>query len=81
MWPLGKPLNPPADLLLHTNRPIAILVKFCNNDDSVTRAARILWVPTMRSRDILLHAKGDHLDQVHLDETVLEKIKLGRLVQ
>ncbi len=45
------------------------------------RVARILRVPTMHSRDILLQAKGDHLDQVHLDQIVLEMIRQGRLVQ
>ncbi len=36
------------------------------------RAARILWVPTMHLKDILLQSKGDHLDQVHSDQVVLE---------
>jgi hypothetical protein len=45
------------------------------------RVAVILRVPTMHSRDILLQAKGDHLDQVHSDQIVLEMIRQGRLVQ
>jgi hypothetical protein len=32
----------------------AILVEFLDYMDSVIRVARILWVPTMHSRDILL---------------------------
>ncbi len=39
----------------------AVPVKFCDYKDSVMRVAGILWVPTMRSRDTLLQAKGDHL--------------------
>jgi hypothetical protein len=31
--------------------------------------------------DILLQAKGDHLDQVHSDQMVLEMIRQGRLVR
>ncbi len=31
-------------------------------------------------RDILLQAKGDHLDRVHSDQMVLEMIRRGRLV-
>jgi hypothetical protein len=34
-------------------------------------------VPTMRSRDILLQAKGDHLDRVHSDQMVPEMIRQG----
>jgi hypothetical protein len=34
----------------------------------------------MRSRDILRNAKGDHVDQVHSDQMVLEMIRQGRLV-
>jgi hypothetical protein len=45
------------------------------------RVARILGVPTMHSRGILLQAKGDHLDQVHLDQMVLKMIRQGRLVR
>jgi hypothetical protein len=32
----------------------------------------------MHSRDILLKAKGDHLDLVHTDQKVLEMIRQGR---
>jgi hypothetical protein len=32
----------------------------------------------MHSRDILLKAKGDHLDLVHTDQKVLETIRRGR---
>ncbi len=45
------------------------------------KAAGILRVPSMCSRDILLQAKGDHLDQVHSDQMVLEMIRPGRLVR
>jgi hypothetical protein len=79
LWPLEKPLNPPAALLLHTNHPSAVPVKFHYND-SAMRVARGLRVPTMHSRDILLQAKEDHLDQDHSDHMVLEMIWLGRLV-
>jgi hypothetical protein len=41
------------------------------------RVAGRLRVPTMLSRDILLQAKGDNLDQVHLDQMVLEMIRGG----
>ncbi len=50
--------TPPAALLLHTNRPNAVPVEFPNHNDSVTRVARRLHIPTMRPRDILLQAKG-----------------------
>jgi hypothetical protein len=56
-------------------------VEFHNDKDSVMTAARILWVLTMRSREILHHAKGDHLDRVHSDQMVLEMIRRGRLVR
>ncbi len=74
--PFGEPLNPAADLFLHTNHPSAVLVKFHNYNE---RLARIWQVPTMRSRDILLQAKGDQLDQVRSDQVVLEMIRRGRL--
>ncbi len=54
LWPLKKP----AALLFHTKRPSAVPVKFHNYNNSVTRVAGRLWVPTMRSWDILLQAKG-----------------------
>jgi hypothetical protein len=44
------------------------------------RAAGILLVPTMRSRDILHQAKEDYLDRVHSDQMVLKTIRQGRLV-
>ncbi len=44
------------------------------------RVAGILRVPTVRSRDIVLQAKGDHLGWVHSDQMVLEMIRQGRLV-
>ncbi len=44
------------------------------------RAARILRVPTMHSRDILQQANEDHLDRVHSDKMVLEMIRRKRLV-
>jgi hypothetical protein len=33
----------------------------------------------MHSRDILCKAKGDHIDQVHSDQKVLEMIRQGKL--
>ncbi len=36
--------------------------------------------PTIHSRDILRKVKGDHLDQVHVDQMVLEKIRWEKLV-
>jgi hypothetical protein len=80
LCPLEKPYNPPVALLLHTNRPSAVPVEFHNYNDSVTRVAGRLRVPTMRSRDILLQAKGDHLGQVHSGQMVLEMIRWRRLV-
>jgi hypothetical protein len=55
MWPLEKPT---AALLLHTNRPSAVSVKFHNYNNSDRRVAGRLRVPTVHSRDILLQAKG-----------------------
>jgi hypothetical protein len=72
--PLGKPWNPPAALLLYTNPTSAVQGKFYNYNDKVVRVAGRLWAPTMRSRNILLQAKGDHLDQVHSDQMVLKVI-------
>jgi hypothetical protein len=46
----------------------------------VMRVAGRLWVPTMCSRDILLHVKGDHLDRVLSDQMALEMIRRGSLV-
>jgi hypothetical protein len=53
----------------------AVPFKFCYYKDSVMRVARILWVPSVRSRDILLRAKGDHLGRVYSDQMVLETIR------
>jgi hypothetical protein len=64
--------------MLHTIHPRALLVRFHNYNDSVMRVARILRVPTMHSRDILLQAKRDHLDRVHSDQLFLERIRQGR---
>ncbi len=55
-----KPIETPAALLLRTNCPYAVPVKFHNYNDSVRRVVGILRVPTMSSREILLQAKGDH---------------------
>jgi hypothetical protein len=41
------------------------------------RVTGILQVATMHSRDILLQAKGDHLDRVHSDQMVLDMIRQG----
>ncbi len=43
----------------------AVPLEFCDYKDSVMSVARILQVPTMHSKDILLQAKGDHLGRVH----------------
>ncbi len=69
--------TPPAALLLHTNRPSAVPVKFKNYNDSVTRVAGRLRVLTMSLRDILLQDKEDHLDQVHAEQMVLKMIRVG----
>ncbi len=58
----------------------AVPVDFRDYKESVMRVAGILRFPTMRSRYILLQAKGDHLGHVHSDQIVLEMIKRGRLV-
>jgi hypothetical protein len=58
----------------------AVPVKFCDYKDSVMRVAWILWISTMRSREILLQAKGDHLGRAHSDQIVLKVIRRGRLV-
>jgi hypothetical protein len=39
----------------------AVVVGFHDYKGSLMRVARILRVPTMRSKDILLQAMGDHL--------------------
>jgi hypothetical protein len=59
----------------------AALVKFHDYKNSVIGVARILRVPTMRSRDILLQVKGGHLGRVHSDQMVLEMIMRGSLVR
>jgi hypothetical protein len=41
------------------------------------RVVGILQVPTMHSRDILLQAKGDHLDRDYPDHMVIEMISRG----
>jgi hypothetical protein len=48
--------------LLYSNSPSAVPVKFHNYNDNVTRVVERLRVPTMRSRDMLLQDKRDHLD-------------------
>jgi hypothetical protein len=58
----------------------ALPVEFHDYKESVMRVAGILWFPTMRSRDILLQAKGDHLGHIHSYQMVLKMIKQGRLV-
>ncbi len=70
-----------AALLLHTNRPSAVPVESHTYNDSVTRVARRLQVPTMCSRDILLQANGYHLSRVQSDQMVLEMIRGVRLVR
>jgi hypothetical protein len=58
LWPLEKPKNPPAAVLLDTITSSAVPVEFHNYNNSVARVARISRVPTVFSRDILLQAKG-----------------------
>jgi hypothetical protein len=58
---LWKTEEPPAALLLYTDHPSAVPVEFYSYNYRVTKVARRLRVPTIRSRDILLQAKGDHL--------------------
>jgi hypothetical protein len=41
LWPLEKPKNPPAALLLHTNHPSAASVVFRKYNDSVTSSREI----------------------------------------
>ncbi len=76
-----KPIEPPSSFVASYQLPQCLPIKFHNYNDSVTRAARILLVPTLRSRDIQLQAQGDHLDRAHTDEMVLEMIRRGRLVR
>ncbi len=76
---LLKTIEPPSSFV--ANSPSAVPVIFHNYNDSATSVARRLQVPTMRSRDILLQAKGDHLDRVHSDQMVLKMIRQGRLVR
>jgi hypothetical protein len=45
------------------------------------RADGTLRVPTMRSRDNLQQAEGDHLDRVHSDQMILKMIGPGRLAR
>jgi hypothetical protein len=78
---LLKTIEPPAALLLHTNRPSSVPVEIHNYNDRVMRVAGRLQVPTMHSGGILLQAKGDHLDRVHSDKMVLKKIRQGSLVR
>ncbi len=66
----GRPMFARVEYLVITELTIATVFaqvfvmrhQIHNYNDSVTKVARRLWVPTMRSRDILLQAKGDHLD-------------------
>jgi hypothetical protein len=69
-----KLIEPPSSFVASWQLHSALPVKFHNHKDSVMRAAVILWVPTKHSKNILLQAKGDHLDQVHSDQVVLEMI-------
>ncbi len=62
LWPLEKLQNSPAALLLHTDCTSAVPVKFIITMIVSQRVAGRLPVPPMRSRDILFHVKGDHLD-------------------
>jgi hypothetical protein len=67
----------PSSFVASCQLQSALLVEFHNHKYSVMRAAGILWVPTMRSRDILQQAKWDHLDRFHSDQMFLEMIRRG----
>jgi hypothetical protein len=58
LWPLEKPKNPPAALLLYTITSSAVQVEFYNYNDSVARVARRSRVPTVCSRDIASSQRG-----------------------
>ncbi len=47
LWPLEQPQSPPATFLLHTSRLSAVPDEVHNYNDSVTRVAGRLWVPTI----------------------------------
>ncbi len=78
---LLEPKEPFSSFVASYQPHSAVPVVFQNHKDSVMRASGILQVLTMRSRDILQQAKGDHLDRVHSDQMVLEITRRGRLVQ
>jgi hypothetical protein len=67
----------PSSSFVASYQPHSAVPVIFQNHDSVMRAAEIFWVPTMRSREILLQAMGDHLDRVHSDQMVLEMIRRG----
>jgi hypothetical protein len=58
----SEPEEPSSSCVASYQPPNAVLVEFHTYKDSVMRAAGMLLVPTMCSRDILHQAKGDHLD-------------------
>ncbi len=57
-WPFEKPLNPPAPYVASCLTSGAVPPEFHYCNDSVTRVAGRLQVPTMPSRDVLHQAKG-----------------------
>jgi hypothetical protein len=59
---LLEPEEPSSSFVASYQPHSAVTVVFQNHKDRVMRAAGILWVPAMRSRDILQQAKEDHLD-------------------
>jgi hypothetical protein len=75
----SKTIQSPSSFVVsyQTYQCSTVPVEFHNCNDSVTRVTGRLRVPTMRSKDILLQAKGDHLGQVHSDQMVLEMIRGG----
>jgi hypothetical protein len=81
LWPLEKPWNPPAVLLLHTNCPSAVPVKSHNYNDSVTSVAGRLRLLLFAQGKFCLKPRGDHLGWAHSDQMVLEMIRRGRLVR
>ncbi len=65
--PLGRIIELPSTPCASCLTFRAVPVESHNCNDSITRVAGRLRVPTMHSRDILHQAKGDHLGRVHSD--------------
>jgi hypothetical protein len=78
---LAGSLYSPAPLVTSCLNYSAVPVEFHNCNDSVTRVAGRLWVPTMRSRDILHQAKGGSSCRVPLRSDGSRDDQVGELVQ